>query len=99
MPVTARHVWLAAKPMLGRAVKEYRHFRALFGASPEVVATIYNITSFDHHINLIHLLWALSFMKTYQTYGALISLTGAKVSRKTYRNKVWSVLVSISEKT
>ena len=90
-------MWIAANPILGRA--PLRDFKTLFGVSTDVVAAVWNVTSFDDDINLLHLLWALIFLKTYNKEATLIALVGGNVSRKTYRKKVWSVLESLSQKS
>jgi hypothetical protein len=101
MMVTEGHVRLAAAPILGRSSTSAptRDFVSLFGVSPRVCAVIFNIISFPDDIHLVHLLWALSFLKSYATEAVLISMTGGAVSRNTYRRKVWQVLDCLSSKT
>ena len=99
MIVTEGHVRLAAAPMVGRSSAAIRDFVSLFGVSPQVCAVIFNIISFPDDICLVHLLWALSFLKSYATEAVLIGMTGGSVSRNTYRRKVWQVLDCLSSKT
>lgn len=97
---TEGHVRLAARPIIGRARDApIRDFVSLFGVSPMVCAAIYNHMCGrpappSPPVSLIHLLWALSFLKTYQTEAVQIGMVagGGAVSRRTYRKRVWQVL-------
>lgn len=99
MIIKAGHVWVSAKPILGTAPALIRDFKTIFGVSPETVAAIWNITPFDDDITLVNLLWALSFLTVYDKEAVLIRMTGAPVSRQTYRKKIWSVLQSMTLKS
>lgn len=83
--------------MIGRASAPFRDFISMFGLSPKVIAVVWNITPFDDDVKLLHMLWALNFLKTYATESVLIQLAG-NVDRKTYRKRVWSVLSSFKAK-
>jgi hypothetical protein len=97
MVISDGHVFLAARTMIGRAPVPIRDFISMFGVSPRVAATVWNITSFDNDIRLIHLLWALNFLKVYEKEAVLIGIAGG-VDRKTYRDKIWRVLSSLKNK-
>ena len=84
------------------AIKEYnvanshRSFRAHFGTGPLVCSQIWNRmiepvrNKVIDGLKPIHLLWALHFLKTYDTMDVLASK--ARVDRKTYAKWIWTVL-------
>ena len=69
-----------------------RRFRALFGASPTVCATIWTLISnkLPKGSKPKHLLWACLFLKIYATEQVNSVITGA--DPKTFRKWVWVVL-------
>jgi hypothetical protein len=94
----AGHVVVAAGPIIGAAPLVMRDFVSLFGVSPKVCAAVWNITSFDDDVKLQHLLWALLFLKTYQTETPLMKLANC-TCRKTFRKYVWKVLSALRLKS
>jgi hypothetical protein len=76
-----------------------RKFRSLFGCSPLVCSTMYNklveqnlVTEKDR---VLHLMWALVFLKLYSSENALCTLL--KCSEKTLRKWVWYFLDKCSQ--
>jgi hypothetical protein len=98
MKVTEAQVLLAAKPIAGRAPALFRDFTTLFGVSPRVCAAVITTTPFDDSVKIVHVLWTLLFLKTYAKEAVLLSIAGAK-DRKTYRQYIWKVMDSFSQKT
>jgi hypothetical protein len=94
--ISEGQVRLAAKTLLGSS-SERRDFVSQFGVSPCVCAVVWNITCFDDDITLIHLLWALNFLKVYGKESVMVAFAGC-CDRKTYRQKVWKVLESFKLK-
>ena len=70
----------------------------MFGVSPRVCAVVWNLTGFDDDIKLVHMLWALNFLKVYERESVLVAFAGC-CDRKTYREKVWRVLETFKVKT
>jgi hypothetical protein len=89
-------VILVAKTMIRKNRPSTRDFVAMFGVTARVCAVVWNITSFDNDIKLVHLLWALMFLKMYEKEAILSAIAG--VDRKTYRDKVWRVLSGLQAK-
>jgi hypothetical protein len=88
--ISEGQVLLAAKTLLGTS-SERRDFVSMFGVSPRVCSVVWNITCFDDDIKLVHVLWALNFLKVYGKESVLVAFAGC-CDRKTYRHKVWKVL-------
>ena len=74
-----------------------RDFRSLFGCSPVVCATIWVKCKFNEKKMLLpkHLLWALIFLKLYETERVHITLAGIS-DRQLFREKVWPILEDIA---
>lgn len=96
MAVSVPQVKLAAKAFLKTPTAPTRDYIETFGASPKVIAGAFNTCSFDDDIKLVHLLWSLYFLKTYGTERKLAR--DARVSDRTFRDRVWSVLHDLSTK-
>ena len=93
MVVTTNHVRHAAAPILGRARKgRDGEFESFFWADATQIAFVWNCFTWPPDIQLVHLLWALLFMKVYATTRILIRLVGQDISPATFRKKVWTVL-------
>lgn len=69
-----------------------RRFRSFFGVSPNICAICWNMikdelpTSYQE----VHLLWALFFLKCYNTESVNHAVAGC--DEKTFREKVWTVI-------
>lgn len=73
-----------------------RVFREFFGTTPEVCSVLFEIISIDHFdLHQEHLLWALLFIKQYQTEAIISAL--ADVTEKTARKWIWLFLEYIQE--
>lgn len=76
-------------------VSEDRTFRSLFGVSQDVCCLVWE-WCWEHKrrpprgLNPIHVLWALHFLKSYNTEDE--NATWAHTTRKTFRKWVWIVL-------
>ena len=94
------HVNLAARSIQGLSCATTRVFVSHFGAPADVIARLWNLCRqhFTEHTRPFHLLWALLFIKTYQTEDILSRQVGCKC-RRTYRKYVWRVLEAIQETT
>jgi hypothetical protein len=83
---------------------EKRIFREFFGASAEVVSNVWRLLT-QHDLlpekgQIVHLLWALFFLKVYPKQGPACSVVGGSagaVDAKTFRKWVWEFIVGISE--
>ena len=77
----------------------HKHFGDTFGASPVVVAILWEkITTMDlAPLNSmpIHLLWSLFFMKIYQTNKVMATFAGASVP--TFTKWVWDFIFAIAK--
>lgn len=98
--ITEGHVRIAAKPIIGRIDAPIRDYISLFGVSPKVCAAIFThcrspFERDDDSVCLVHLLWALLFLKSYHTEAVLVGLARAGC-RRTFRKKVWQVLDCLS---
>lgn len=74
-----------------------RRFRSFFGTSPDVCSTLWRRlypTMSQPGFATKHLLWALNFMKCYQTE-AVASSAVAQCDEKTLRKWVWIFVESI----
>ena len=76
-------------------------FRSYFGISPLVCSMLWDLLrsfrqTLPRTVSANHLLWALCFLKTYQSYYVLSSLVGG-VDEKTYKEWVWKFVVAISK--
>ena len=71
-----------------------RSFKARFGCSPDVCSVLWEMMSNRRSKprNMIpkHLLWALLFLKTYNSETVLSGVLG--IERKTFRKWVWTVI-------
>ena len=91
-------------PYKERAPKsEDRKFRALFGCSPAVVLALWELLESSDLVpaggRLLHLLWALLFVKVYPTEETLVTLCGhpgGNPERKTLRKWILLFMEAIS---
>ena len=74
-----------------------RDFRSLYGCSPVVCATIWVKCRFNIKKNLLpkHLLWALMFLKLYETERVHITIAGI-ADRQLFCEKVWPIVEEIA---
>lgn len=74
-----------------------RSFKARFGCSPDVCSVLWEMMSIrrtkPRNMTPKHLLWALLFMKTYNSETMLSGLLD--VERKTFRKWIWLVIRQI----
>ena len=73
-----------------------RDFRSFFGCSPVVCGIIWvKCDGFFSYTEPKHLLWALLFLKSYETEKKLTSIV--KIScRQHYRETVWPIILKLS---
>lgn len=88
-----RAFWILAKE--NYSVNEDRTFRSLFGTSPDVCSELWEWCQShrlrpSHGMKPIHILWALRFLKSYDTED--VFATWAHTTRKTWRKWVWITL-------
>lgn len=79
---------------------EYRHFRAHFGIAPSTCALLWKAVSHNHYIlppkgQPEHLLWALLYLKLYDSDEVLADLVGVDV--KTFCKWSWSFVLAIAK--
>lgn len=70
-----------------------RRFKSMFfGVSPQICAMLWQLIKDELPTNYqeVHLLWALFFLKTYNTESVNHSVAGC--DEKTFRTKVWMVI-------
>lgn len=69
-----------------------RRFKSFFGASPKMCAIIWQLIKNNLPISFreVHLLWALFFLKNYNTESVNHSVAGC--DEKTFREKVWLMI-------
>lgn len=72
-----------------------RDFRTLFGCSLIVCGVIWVKCKFPRWVEPKHLLWALMFLKLYETEKTLATLAGIG-DRQKFRETIWSILAKIS---
>ena len=92
--VTEEEIRIAARTM---GVTQRRDFITNFGVTPTVASLVWNlldITPSNTGTKLVHLLWALMFLKTYAKEATLIAIAG--VTRTTYRKWMWPMLQRIA---
>lgn len=67
-------------------------FKAFFGVSPSICAMAWQHlkTSLPTDYNEMHLLWALLFLKCYNTESVNCSIAGC--DEKTFRKRIWVVI-------
>ena len=75
-----------------------RNFRALFGVSTNTCYLIWRKCKFDPALKIkpTHLLWALYFLKTYDTVAVMA--TRMRVSKRTLSKWIWIVLGVMRER-
>jgi hypothetical protein len=71
-----------------------RRFRALFGCSWQTCNAIWHRCRLSVKAKPYHLLWALLFLKTYESEDVLCILV--RTTRKTFRKWSWHVIGSIA---
>ena len=73
-----------------------RDFRSFFGCSPVTCGTIWvKCDGFSKSTKPKHLLWALLFLKSYETEKKLCVLVGISCRQK-YRETVWPIIYKLS---
>eukprot|EP00172_Hildenbrandia_rubra_P000214 Plantae.Rhodophyta-Hildenbrandia_rubra.ctg10970.p1 GENE.Plantae.Rhodophyta-Hildenbrandia_rubra.ctg10970~~Plantae.Rhodophyta-Hildenbrandia_rubra.ctg10970.p1 ORF type:complete len:128 (-),score=5.45 Plantae.Rhodophyta-Hildenbrandia_rubra.ctg10970:13-396(-) len=87
---------IARAPDLSRVVAQ-RRFRALFGASPAVCATAWNLmrSSLPPRSSPAHLLWGLLLLKAYSSEHVNCAITGS--DEKTSRKWSWAFIKLLSD--
>lgn len=90
------------KPM-GSETTEDRRFRAFFGCSAAVAVSVWgSLVQFDllpHQGQIVHLLWALFFLKCYPTEAPACAATGGhngSIDPKTLRKFIWPFIEAIA---
>lgn len=73
-----------------------RRFRSFFGVSPNICAICWRLIKDELPTSYreVHLLWALLFLKCYNTES--INHATAGCDEKTFRTKVWTVVESLA---
>eukprot|EP00171_Calliarthron_tuberculosum_P006568 IDg6568t1 len=89
------HASLKRAPGLNQCTAE-RRFRALYGVSPRVCATVWNLITSDlpPHASPKHLLWGLLFLKLYASENVHARIVGA--DEKTFRLWQWKMVKLIA---
>lgn len=93
--------------LIGRPLKSHaigrRRFISKYGTEPLVVCVLWRLLQpWKVRVNgcrLKHLLWALTFMKSYNTESTISSSFHPTVDEKTYRKWIWYMLEGISRLT
>lgn len=69
-----------------------RRFKSFFGVSPNICAMCWNMIKDElpDSYQEVHLLWALYFLKCYNTESVNHAVAGC--DEKTFRTKVWTVV-------
>ena len=78
---------------------EDRRFRELFGCGPIVALMLWNLIMTETMVpgsTVVHMLWALMFLKTYAKETTLCSLAGG-VDEKTFRDWSWPLVSAIAD--
>ena len=71
--------------------EELRSFKAHYGARPRACVVLFcKLRLVDCRPSITHLLWALSFLKTYASEDVLASKFGT--TRKTLRKHIWAIV-------
>jgi hypothetical protein len=87
---------LTRHPPDGSTSIGHRRFRSLFGTSPNVCSIVWGkIQEVCTEGTPQHLLWALMFLKSYNTEHGNKSITG--VDEKTYRLWAWKLVERIAD--
>ncbi len=74
-----------------------KRFRANFGTTPSICFVLWEkIEALPSSVRYFHLLWALLFLKTYQSEKVISGIVGG-VDEGTYRQKIWAVIGAISK--
>ena len=88
----------------GSELSEDRRFRSFFGCSAEVAVTLWTTQAqcllLPHEGQILHLLWALFFMKCYPTEEPACAAAGGQrgaVDPKTLRKYIWPFIVAIAD--
>jgi hypothetical protein len=77
------------------------HFRAMFGAGPNICAIVWgmiiaNNASLEDGAKPVHMLWAFMFLKLYCAESVLAALAGG-VHEQTFRKWTWYFVEKISD--
>jgi hypothetical protein len=84
----------------GSSEIEDRRFRELFGCSPLVVLELWKLLlsnlTIEGSPEVVHLLWALTFLKLYTKESTTSRLVGG-IDEKTYRKWVWVFVSAIAD--
>jgi len=69
-----------------------RRFKSFFGVSPQICALTWNLIKYElpDDYKEVHLLWALLFLKCYNTESVNRAIVGC--DEKTFRKRVWMVV-------
>ena len=89
--VAAANILNIAVPHGNKIILSDRVFRSSFGASIVVIRKLWKLCSFLPGTQPKHMLWALLFMKTYDTGPNISRQVGA--SEKTVRKFVWDNVI------
>jgi hypothetical protein len=99
VPVVTPAAFLAmGNGLLDVTSSDERAFRAHYGTGPLTCSRVWTmcIDAFPRGVLTMHLLWALLFLKIYETEDVLCRI--AKTSRKTFRKWSWSVVKVVASK-
>jgi len=72
-----------------------RTFKAVFGVSPDICSWAWRFLEEDNGRKPTHLLWALNFLKTGDTYANLA--TRFRVTERTIQTRLWQVIEALYE--
>ena len=92
--IFANYIILANQPNKKTGVLDCT-FCLFFGTSPKTCASLWKICNFPSKSRPKHLMWALMFLKSYDTENKLSSLAG--VSLKTFQKWIWLIIDEIAK--
>ena len=91
---------LIGQDMMGRSGFVDRRFRSFFGTTPGICAHLWEMltpeVTLPNGARKCHLLWALLFLKQYNTDHVNSSIVGTAVDEKTFRKWCWLFIEQIS---
>jgi len=91
MFATEAHFTLAAVPLL-RAKGD---FMSMFGTTPAVCASTWNLLDLPPDAEPKHLLWALFFVKQHPKWAVIGKVTGA--SKPTFKKWAWFFIIKVHD--
>ena len=100
-PMDISDVFKIGREIMGRestqaTMTEDCRFQELFGCGPGVALKVWNlIFEVFPDESIIHMMWALMFLKMYGKESAMSSMAG--VDEKTYRKWVWIFVFKIAD--